>query len=263
MSRPWMPLYVADYRNDTVHLSAAEHGAYLLLIMHYWSAGVLPDDDRQLARITAMTAAEWRRARPVVQAFFQDGWRHKRIEEEIAKAELKHLRRQEAGKHGGIAKANAKQNPSNASGNAPSNALASSSQPQSERKKDSEPNGSDAGASRDIRADLFGKGLKSLATMTGKTPDSCRSLVGKWLKSVNDEAIHVLGAIEDAERNRVVDPVAWINRALNPQMGNHNGKLTVHDAAKAQLDKLRALDEGSLDLRDGTGAGSVRLLPPR
>lgn len=72
---------------------------------------------------------------------------------------------------------------------------------------------------RDIRADLFGKGLKALAVMTGKTPDSCRSLVGKWLKAVNDEAIHVLGAIEDAERNRVADPVAWINQALAPKSG--------------------------------------------
>src|SRR6476469_9994252 len=58
------------------------------------------------------------------------------------------------------------------------------------QREDSDPNGS----ARDIRADLFGKGLKTLAAITGKTPDSCRSLVGKWLKLVNDEAIHVLGA---------------------------------------------------------------------
>ena len=51
--------------------------------------------------------------------------------------------------------------------------------------------------------------------MTGKTPDSCRSLVGKWLKSVNDEAIYVLAAIEDAERNKIADPVPWINQVLN------------------------------------------------
>jgi hypothetical protein len=56
---------------------------------------------------------------------------------------------------------------------------------------------------RDIRQELFDRGLKILIRITGKTPDSARSLVGKWLKSVKDEAIHVLGAIEDADRNRV------------------------------------------------------------
>jgi uncharacterized protein YdaU (DUF1376 family) len=57
VNRPWMPLYIADYRKDTAHLSAAEHGAYLLLIMHYWSTGSLPVEDAPLARIAAMTAA--------------------------------------------------------------------------------------------------------------------------------------------------------------------------------------------------------------
>lgn len=83
--RPWMPLYVADYRAKTAHLNAAQHGAYLLLIMHYWSTGSLPDDDKSLARIAAMTIAEWRRSRPVVEAFFEPGWRHERVDEELAK----------------------------------------------------------------------------------------------------------------------------------------------------------------------------------
>ena len=57
MRRPWMPLYVADYLANTGRLSAAEHGAYLLLIMQYWT-GRLPDDDTQLARIAWITAAD-------------------------------------------------------------------------------------------------------------------------------------------------------------------------------------------------------------
>lgn len=86
MSLPWMPLDVAAYRKDTAHLEAAEHGAYLLLIMHYWAVGSLPEDDRQLARIAAMTTAQWKRSKPVVQAFFHDGWKHKRIDKELARA---------------------------------------------------------------------------------------------------------------------------------------------------------------------------------
>lgn len=116
---------------------------------------------------------------------------------------------------------------------------------------------------RDPRAELFDRGLSKLAAITGKTPDSCRSLVGKWLKAVNDEAIHVLGAIDDAERNRIADPVPWIMRKLQPYTGDRHGKRTVHDAARDQLERVRALDEGPPDLRDGAGKSPVRLLQAR
>jgi uncharacterized protein YdaU (DUF1376 family) len=143
MSPPWMPFYIADYRADTAHLSAAEHGAYLLLIMHYWQKGGLPDDDSQLARIACMAPDEWDDARPVVSSFFGPRWTHARIDAELAKASEKHSKRVDAGRRGGISKANREQNPSNASGNANSNALASSSQPQ----PDSSPPTQDANAS--------------------------------------------------------------------------------------------------------------------
>lgn len=86
MSRAWMPLYVADYLADTGHLSAAEHGAYLLLIMHYWTNGGLPNEDRRLARICRMTPAEWDDSRETLFDLFDDGWTHKRIDAELVNA---------------------------------------------------------------------------------------------------------------------------------------------------------------------------------
>jgi uncharacterized protein YdaU (DUF1376 family) len=83
--RPWMPLYVADYRNDTVHLSAAQHGAYLLLIMHYWTTGGLPHDEAALARIAAMSRQQWAKNRSTVMSFFSITLSHKRLDIEIAK----------------------------------------------------------------------------------------------------------------------------------------------------------------------------------
>ena len=85
-----MPLYVGDYLADTAGLSAEEHGAYLLLIMHYWTNGGLPDDDARLARIAACTNTRWRGVRSVIERFFKIAhgkWKHKRIDAEIARAE--------------------------------------------------------------------------------------------------------------------------------------------------------------------------------
>jgi uncharacterized protein YdaU (DUF1376 family) len=100
----WMPLYWGDYLRDTMHLSTTEHGAYLLLIAHYWTKGEpLPDDDFRLSRIARMTAREWRAARPVLEEFFAVGdglWHHKRIEHERRKAETYMENKARAGKEG-------------------------------------------------------------------------------------------------------------------------------------------------------------------
>jgi uncharacterized protein YdaU (DUF1376 family) len=99
MSRAWMPFYVADYLADTGHLSPAEHGAYLLLMMHYWQSGSLPDDDRKLARIARMSPVEWADARDTVAEFFEPGWKHNRIEDELKTAnELREKARAKANK---------------------------------------------------------------------------------------------------------------------------------------------------------------------
>src|SRR5271166_7046271 len=103
MSTKWMPLYIADYLADTAHLRAAESGAYLHLIMHYWRHGSLPDDDSQLTTIAKMYPDEWSRARVLIQPLFQVGWRHKRIDKELAEAEQKYQRRVAAGRKGGTA----------------------------------------------------------------------------------------------------------------------------------------------------------------
>jgi uncharacterized protein YdaU (DUF1376 family) len=86
MPPPWMPLYISDYLGDTRRLKAAQHGAYLLLIMEYWQHGGLPDDDSQLAQIACMDTKEWKRTRPLIERFFEPGWRHKRIDKELTHA---------------------------------------------------------------------------------------------------------------------------------------------------------------------------------
>jgi len=84
---PWMPLYVRDYLADTTHLRTVEHGAYLLLIMHYWQQGGLPADDRSLANITKMRIEHWRKIRSKLEPLFAAGFAsHKRIDGELQRA---------------------------------------------------------------------------------------------------------------------------------------------------------------------------------
>lgn len=101
MSRPWMPLYVGDYLSDTGHLKTIEHGAYLLLIMHYWRMASLPPHDKDLARISRLSMREWLRAKPAIQPLFLNDWKHKRVEFELTEA----ARISEAGRKGGLASA--------------------------------------------------------------------------------------------------------------------------------------------------------------
>jgi uncharacterized protein YdaU (DUF1376 family) len=81
-SDTWMPLYIGDYLSDTMHLTCEQSGAYLHLIMHYWRAGSLPDNDTALAQIARLPLKSWKAHKAVIAAFFGDGWTHKRIDAE-------------------------------------------------------------------------------------------------------------------------------------------------------------------------------------
>jgi len=97
-----MPMYIGDYLRDTRHLSTLEHGAYFLLIMDAWThGGLLPGDEKRLARIAGMSPKEWAASRDALLDFFDltpDGYRHGRVDEELAKTNALNAQRSEAGK---------------------------------------------------------------------------------------------------------------------------------------------------------------------
>lgn len=99
-STTWMPFYVGDYLSDTMHLTTLEHGAYVLLIIHYWRTGPLPDDDRELATIARMEPRAWKGIATKLRRFFRplDGeLHHKRIDHELANAAANVEQRRAAG----------------------------------------------------------------------------------------------------------------------------------------------------------------------
>ncbi len=100
-----MPFYVGDYLADTSHLSTEEHGAYILLLLHYWKKRQGPKNDpKRLAKITLLSAKKWRNFSPTILEFFQikdDRLIHPRMERELTIAAEKHNRRVDAGQKGG------------------------------------------------------------------------------------------------------------------------------------------------------------------
>lgn len=103
-----------DYLRDTQHLTTEEHGAYLLLLICFWSAnGSIAYSDERFASITKTSIDRWQsRIKPALEPFFQiaDGkWSHKRVVRERFKADRIRQLRSEAGKLGGRVKANPNQ----------------------------------------------------------------------------------------------------------------------------------------------------------
>lgn len=87
--RPWMAFYVRDYLANTPLLSLEEHGAYLLLMCHYWEHGHLPASAGLLHKVCRCTTdAERGSCDTVVSQYFTldgDVLRHERIDEELEK----------------------------------------------------------------------------------------------------------------------------------------------------------------------------------
>lgn len=86
----WMPIYCGDWLKDTSHLSQGQHGAYFLLIVHYWQHGALRADSKQCYRIAmAFTAEERDNVDFVLSEFFKltnGNLIQKRVEKELALA---------------------------------------------------------------------------------------------------------------------------------------------------------------------------------
>lgn len=114
--------------------------------------------------------------------------------------------------------------------------------PESESESESEPLSSKeaaAPAAPDARTTLFQDGLARLSRITGRPPNACRNLIGRWLRDADDDAVRVSRAIEDAEINRVAEAVAWITRALKPKTRTPEIILTRKEANKQAVEDVR------------------------
>lgn len=216
--------------SELVALSTGdEFKAAVLLWCRAWKqrpACSLPDDDRVLASFAQVTAAKWKKIRPMALRGFvkcSDGrLYHGVLAADAVRAHKAAEQRREA-----IRKRWKKEN--GKATEQPTEPIRpyygddtkdGTGRDGTVSKKDSEPIGS---APDDLKAIVFGKGLDWLAKQSGKNRDSLRSLAGKWCRDYGEAAvIEVFGA---AQREGPIDPAAWIERALKLRAnGKTNGQ---------------------------------------
>lgn len=134
----FMPFYIGDYLKDTADLTAEEHGAYLLLLMHLWNrGGELTSDPCRLARLAAVDADRWPAVWGAIGRFFsvQNGTiTQGRLYHELKKAEERRRLASEAGKASAEARAQRSPNPPhNARVNGTATEAPTESQPDGQR----------------------------------------------------------------------------------------------------------------------------------
>lgn len=101
----WFKLYIGDYQRDTAHLSITEHGAYLLMLQHYYATErPLPIGKALERMLRAETKAEREAIEAVTARFWtttEAGLVNERADLEIEKADHQRTINREVGKRGG------------------------------------------------------------------------------------------------------------------------------------------------------------------
>ena len=108
---PYMQFYVADYLADTTHLTAEEHGAYMLLLFSYWQTGKPLRIDR-LATVARIPNERWPSVAETLSEFFhitETHWVQFRVEADLDAVNSKVVTASNAGKASAKAKALKKQ----------------------------------------------------------------------------------------------------------------------------------------------------------
>ena len=101
---PWLPIYHETFLADTALFSAAETGAYIFMLLHYWRDGELPADDKGLREIARLSPREWKASRAKLAKRFSPDWRHDRLDRERVKSAEAYQRKVEGGRRGGLAR---------------------------------------------------------------------------------------------------------------------------------------------------------------
>lgn len=111
---------------------------------------------------------------------------------------------------------------------------------------------SDAPVYTDSTHELWGEGSAILGQL-GVPQKSIRSNIGRWLRDAGDP-VTVLGAIQRARDHRVVEPVAWITRAIQTK-GTSRGSDRQAESSLVAAGRRRIAELDELIAREEQAAG--------
>jgi uncharacterized protein YdaU (DUF1376 family) len=250
---PFLPLWVRDYLVDTAHLSDAEHGRYLLLLILMWRSPHcrVPDDDDWLARRLGRTVDEIRNLfRPLINEYckcIRGFVVQKRLIAQYERSlSISVQRRRAANVRWDKEKEACKRMPA-AYENPKANAKANIERKQESREaRDvTAGNGNGEEADKDL---LFRTGTLSLVSR-GYAESTANGVLGRWLKAGYSAGM-ILAALRAAdERPGLLNFVGYVGETLKKSGG---GKFDADLFAQ----KMRDLDQRDREAAEaGQGQG--------
>lgn len=257
MSEPYLPLYVGDYLKDTGFLTVEQHGAYCLLLMRMWSAGgELPNDEAKLARLLGLSVKKWRPIWAALLGYFivsDSVLTHKRVTEELEKAEILRQKRAAAGAKGGSKKANGNK--------APTEAIATAGP------KQIIPEQVDKGASQAQHPSAAGHSRADLDLIenqlreaSGQQQDPTPTLMVLsaplgWIQSGHDWQLDVLPTVRVVASRMTRKPKSWdyYTEPIREASAKRRG-MSLAPAEAPAAGKTNIFDNMAQRARNGTGA---------
>lgn len=222
---PALPLFTDAFIADTTHLTAAQTGAYIMLLIVAWRTPecALFDDDKLLARWARMDRRTWNMNKTAIMQFWKRDdlgrWYQGRLKDERKYVEDMSSRNSEASK--------TRWRKNNNSPNASAIRERCKTDPPTPKKEEvtkEDKSSSAAGAAQkpvdnstsdqpvDFKKIVFNEGLRYLEKSTSKSAASLRPIVAVWCRDFGDAATAT--AIMQSQQFSAVDPIAYITNFL-------------------------------------------------
>lgn len=239
MSMAWTAFYWRDYIANTGHLSLQEHGAYLLLMAHYYMTGnPIPANAEQVHRICRCTTdAERAAADSVLAQFFieQDGeHHHERIDDELKKSNEISEKRANAARM-------KKQLSSKSSANAGANAEQKHTQPQPQPQEKIEEGDKSPSSARSEKVE-FDAHRGKFNNITEQQLDLWRAAYPavQIETELNKMAAWLVSNPKNRKSNYPKFINNWLSRAQDraPATGQRGGRQSIHETRAATIAAL-------------------------